>query len=94
LRQIKKYYLTLNEFIEVMNKQYFPKITLQEINKIPLYNLTENSFKMLLYPNLSQFYTEDDYFLKFSEIKSNELSSFNRKKRKSKQNKNKSYCSY
>lgn len=65
----RPYYVSLSEFSSVLNNTLFPNKTLTEIYAIPSYGMTAQSFQMFASMNVSQFYQEDDYLLKFLEVK-------------------------
>ena len=67
----RPYYISQTDFIGILANPLFPKSTLGQISKIPSYVMTNNSFQMFAAMNLTQFYSEDDYLMKFLEIKKN-----------------------
>jgi len=66
----RPYYINNDEFIGILSSQFFPKKILFEILRIPLTEMDKNSFQMFTSMNISRFYKEDDYLLKFVEVKS------------------------
>ena len=65
----RPYYLNQTEFVGVLNNAFFPNKTLNEIYKIPPFDLTSASFNMLAYLNISRYMNEDDYLMTFLQIK-------------------------
>ena len=65
----RPYYLSSNDFLKVLKKNYFPAAILQIIKKLPQIALTPASFKMQITWNISKLYKEEDYLMKFVEIK-------------------------
>ena len=66
----RPYYINPTDFQNILNNTLFPNKTLGQIYAIPSYGMTNQSFQMFASMNISQFYTEDDYLLKFLEVKS------------------------
>jgi len=67
----RPYYINQNDFANILNNTLFPNKTLNQIHAIPSYGMTNLSFQMFSSMNISTFYAEDDYLLKFLEVKSN-----------------------
>jgi hypothetical protein len=61
---IKNYFLNSEEFVNTFTNYLFPNQTLQEIQKIPQNNLTDNAYQMYTYLNISNYHSESDHFLK------------------------------
>jgi len=66
----RPYYINSAEFTGILANTLFPNKTLGQIYKIPAYEMNNLSFQMFASMNISQYYTEDDYLLKFLEVKS------------------------
>jgi hypothetical protein len=80
--KVRPYYLNINDFKKVISDTLFPNKTLNEILMIPQYNLTDSSYQMYQYLNISQYIGESDYFYKnFLEVKT-EVKSETEKKSK------------
>ena len=75
----RPYYISSSDFQGILNNTIFPNTTLQEIFGIPSYLMTNASYQMFTSMNISQFYVEDDYLLKFLEVKSNKKKLFGSK---------------
>ena len=73
----KKWYLNNKEFTEVLTNILFPKSTLNEISKIPMTNFTSEAYQMYTYLNISNFHHEQDFLLKFNQIKESKISKNN-----------------
>jgi Ca2+-binding EF-hand superfamily protein len=65
----RPYYISSSDFSNILNNTLFPNKTLGQIYAIPSYGMTNLSFQMFSSMNISQFYTEDDYLLKFLQVK-------------------------
>jgi len=65
----RPYYISQKDFLNILSNPFFPNSTLQQIYNIPSYAMTNNSFQMFASMNISQFYKEDDYLLKFMETR-------------------------
>jgi len=63
----RRYYLNKTELFQVFNSTIFPNKTLAEISFIPQFNLTDDSYQMYQYYNISQFNGEENYLYKFLE---------------------------
>jgi len=81
----RPYYVNKDEFYKILTNPLFPNKTLDQIFRIPGFNMTDESFQMFVAMNISQFYQEDDFLLKLIEIKSNNV------KKNEKANGHKSY---
>lgn len=69
--KVRPYFLNKNDFKKVVSDTLFPNKTLNEIYMIPQYNLTDSSYEMYQYLNISQYIEESDYLYKnFLELKS------------------------
>jgi hypothetical protein len=68
--KVRPYYLSLTDFKKVSMDMLFPNKTLNEIYFIPQYNITENSYQMYQYLNISQYVGEKDFLYKFLEVES------------------------
>lgn len=68
----KPYHQYVDEFITACSSPLYPQPMLDAIQKIPQNNLTENSYQMYTYLNISNYQDESDHFLKaFIELQSN-----------------------
>jgi hypothetical protein len=63
----KKWKLNNVEFKNLFNHYLFPATTLEEVQMIPQNNLTNESYQMYTYMNISQYHQEADHFLKFAQ---------------------------
>lgn len=66
----RPFYINNNDFLNILSNPLFPNHTLNQIYHIPAFGMTNASYQMLQAMNLSQFYIEDDYLLKFVERRS------------------------
>jgi len=68
----KRYHLKVEDFISACSTPLYPQSMFDAIQKIPQNNLTDNSYQMYTYLNISNYQDESDHFLKaFIELKSN-----------------------
>ena len=63
----KKWKLNNVEFKNLFSHYLFPATTLEEVQMIPQNNLTNESYQMYTYMNISQYHQEADHFLKFAQ---------------------------
>jgi hypothetical protein len=64
----RRWHLVNSEFMNIFNNYLYPWTTLEEVNSIPQNNLTALSYQMYTYLNISNYYQEGDYFLKFPQL--------------------------
>jgi hypothetical protein len=77
----KRYHEYIEEFITACSTPLYPQQMLDAIQKIPQNNLTDNSYQMYTYLNISNYQDESDHFLK-AFIESNVNVEFATKKEK------------
>lgn len=63
----RRWLLNEREFTEVLSKVLFPGKMFEEISKIPMTNVTNATYQMYTYLNISNFHDEHDFLVKFAE---------------------------
>ncbi len=61
--------LNSTEFFQALSDDIFPVSIINEIKRIPEKNLTKENYQLLTYNNITNFYGEGDYFMKFIQTK-------------------------
>jgi hypothetical protein len=80
VEKTRPYYMTEKEFLVSLNHYLFPETIKQELKKVPQIQLTNSSYNMKSYVNVSQYFSEDDNFLR-SFVETDEKIMFENKNR-------------
>jgi hypothetical protein len=64
----RKFFMTYDEFTNSFYNYMFPFQILAEIEKVPAYSLSPQSYNMFQFMNISKFSSENDYLYKFLEV--------------------------
>lgn len=76
--QERPYFLSIAEFASTVSSDLFSNRTRAEMILSPTYNLTGDSYNQFAFANITTFFSDNDFFFKFSQVESKDQSVLNK----------------